>query len=794
MGLPEQDNHRPGVFKKPNKVHKTGRHRSKGSVAGENKGRTGVKSLSKSIKKDLGREARRNQLQQIRSHKREEVLKKKRSLGSAHSAPIVIAVIPLQEDLQVEAIVELFISADEEATVRHSASATHISIPRFKQRFAIVVPTTSDVLSTLDVAKVATTVIFVTSAVYDSDKSQRNEVLDAWGEEIIQPVISQGLSTPIIAAVNIETLPVKKRQDYKNHVQKTLFKWIPEEKIMPLDKPADALNILRRAGSQKQRSVAYKNKRSYLLAEDVKFNLDEKSKNNFGTLKVSGYLQGLSLSVNGLVHIPGFGDFQMSQIEKCRDPFPLTTERQNLRDEEMQEDRIVIAVADPEKQESLTAEHIPDPMDAEQTWPTDEELALAEAKQTKKIMKRVPKGTSEYQAAWIPDVEGEEYVEDYSDEEDDMTVDEAQSEVNSDDMQQGEDDDEEYETISISESTNEQRYDEKMDMYEEREAMLKLQEAKLDSQYPDEVDTPLDTLAKDRFQKYRGLESFKNTPWDNKENLPFDYGRIYQFENFERTRKRIFNERLTLDEVQPGTYITIHVKNVSQELFEAYRVLDQPLILFGLLENEHKMSVLNFVLKRTANCDIPIKSKERLIFQCGYRRFTACPIFSQHTNGNKHKFERYFQPKTTMVASVFAPITFPPSPVLCYQEKKDGSLELLATGTLLSVTPDRMVIKRVVLSGYPFKVNKKSAVIRFMFYNREDIIWFKPVKLRTKCGRKGHIKEPLGTHGHMKCIFDGQLNSQDTVFMNLYKRVFPKWTYEPMLLNITSTKPASMDM
>ena len=29
----------------------------------------------------------------------------------------------------------------------------------------------------------------------------------------------------------------------------------------------------------------------------------------------------------------------------------------------------------------------------------------------------------------------------------------------------------------------------------------------------------------------------------------------------------------------------------------------------------------------------------------------------------------------------------------------------------------------------------------------------------------------------MKCVFDGQLNAQDTVLMSLYKRVFPKWTY-----------------
>lgn len=46
--------------------------------------------------------------------------------------------------------------------------------------------------------------------------------------------------------------------------------------------------------------------------------------------------------------------------------------------------------------------------------------------------------------------------------------------------------------------------------------------------------------------------------------------------------------------------------------------------------------------------------------------------------------------------------------------------------------------------GHPLKVHKRSAVIRFMFFNRDDIMFFKPCKLRTKHGRTGHIKEPLG--------------------------------------------------
>ena len=69
-----------------------------------------------------------------------------------------------------------------------------------------------------------------------------------------------------------------------------------------------------------------------------------------------------------------------------------------------------------------------------------------------------------------------------------------------------------------------------------------------------------------------------------------------------------------------------------------------PLVVFGMLEHERKMSLVNFLLKRTTKKEsvdeIPIKSKERLIFQCGFRRFSACPVFSEHSNGNKHKVNK----------------------------------------------------------------------------------------------------------------------------------------------------------
>ena len=65
-------------------------------------------------------------------------------------------------------------------------------------------------------------------------------------------------------------------------------------------------------------------------------------------------------------------------------------------------------------------------------------------------------------------------------------------------------------------------------------------------------------------------------------------------------------------------------------------------------------------------------SKEPLIFDLGVRRFRARPIFSQHSNLDKHKFERFAQPGSTVMASVIAPVTYPPMPLLLYRWVERG--------------------------------------------------------------------------------------------------------------------------
>ena len=78
------------------------------------------------------------------------------------------------------------------------------------------------------------------------------------------------------------------------------------------------------------------------------------------------------------------------------------------------------------------------------------------------------------------------------------------------------------------------------------------------------------------------------------------------------------------------------------------------------------MSVLHFAIKQTGS--ETIKNKTELLFHVGFRKFRAKPIFSEHTSGSKHKMERFFPKEGVTIATVFAPIMFPPANVLVFKD------------------------------------------------------------------------------------------------------------------------------
>ncbi|MEE6469158.1 hypothetical protein FKM82_008521 [Ascaphus truei] len=728
-GEQQQEAHRPGAFKQQNKQHKTGRHRGRGAQDRENKGRVPAKVLCKKLRKHLNKLDRRHKASQIRKHRKEAVLTEKRNLGSKDGPPHLVVVVRLHAGIVTNSLLKLMQSNEDDVVHDDDQKGGMFTLvcPKLKQRWRFVQADTDDLHSLLDLAKVADTLLFVLDP---------QEGWDSYGDYCLSCLFAQGLPSYVLAVQGMNDLPLKKRTDLKKQLSKATDKRFPDAKLLHLDTEQEVAMLLRQMAIQKQRHLAFRDRRSYLLAQRADFLPNDES-GLLGTLKVSGYVRGQALNVNWLLHIVGHGDFQMSQIDAPPDPCPLNPrahkpkrgQDEEMADEpgdkssEMDEDVKVLMRANTTVQESLQSEVVPDPMEGEQTWPTEEELKEAEdaLRERVRVVKKVPKGTSSYQAAWILDDDGDDDDEESEDEgsEDDMEDDQEDAMDEPASEEEEGSDNEESESLTIPDSTRDDKYDENLDEEEDEQMLEKYKLQRQDEMFPDEVDTPRDQQAKVRFQKYRGLKSFRTSPWDAKENLPRDYARIFQFHDFLRTRKHVFRQMVEekTEGAMVGWYVTVHISDVPVSVMEHFSQ-GGPLVLCSLLRHEQKMSVLNMLVRRYPGNSEPVQAKEELIFHCGFRRFRASPLYSQHTSADKHKSERFLQSDTAVVATVYAPITFPPASVLLFKQRSNGMQDLVATGSLLSVNPDRIIVKRIVLSGHPLKILKRTAVVRYMFFNR----------------------------------------------------------------------------
>ncbi|EGT47609.1 hypothetical protein CAEBREN_23625 [Caenorhabditis brenneri] len=760
--------HRAGVFKKPAKPHKSWKgKRTKGEITADNRGREGVKEITRShsTHRAVSKDARRNQLKMARERKMADAMERRRT----SNAPCLVTVVSLGVGARPSEFIKKLATCDETIVQTTSPSTIDFAVSRFKSRISFLTPDKENVDAVLDAIRASDVLCFLWPL---------SAELSEWDEQLLTIIKAAGLPTIVSVVPGLGGIANhKKKEDVRKGIEFTISKWsMSSAGVLPADSVTDNLQLLRILNETKKKPLTLQSRHSYMLVE----NLDcTDKKEETCTLVAQGYLRGPEWNANNLIHLPGFGDFQVSRIETAQDPHPLKT---SGKPHEIQ----VIATAD-DKRQSLETEITPDAMDGEQTWPTQEELEEAD-----KEMRRVPKGTSSYQAAWILDDEDDDEDED-SDE--DMDDEEDESAEEEDD----EDGDEEMDLKSEAGETtaSEMMFDDGIDEDINMAEVEKYRKERENAQWPDEVDTPMDQPARIRFQKYRGLKSFRTSTWDAKENLPLDYARIFQFANYKNTKKNVMskiggNDMDAGDSVISkkfnGAFASVFIENVPLAVLEAYKDTKN-LVLFQLLPHEQKMSVLNMVLKKHPSCTVPITSEEqKFIFYVGFRQFEANAVFSSNTPGDKFKLERFMPAEKTFVATVYAPIIFNPATVLCFRQDDKGRQELVATGSVLDTNPDRIVLKRTVLSGHPYKINRRAVVVRYMFFNREDIEWFKPVELYTPSGRRGHIKEAVGTHGHMKCRFDQQLNAQDSVMLNLYKRVFPVWNYSLFNRNLNPSR------
>lgn len=78
-----------------------------------------------------------------------------------------------------------------------------------------------------------------------SANTDENELFDRWGQRVLNMALAQGIPTPIITLMDMESIAAKKKNQVKAAAQKYVSRAFPNEKLSCLDTEGDALNVLR---------------------------------------------------------------------------------------------------------------------------------------------------------------------------------------------------------------------------------------------------------------------------------------------------------------------------------------------------------------------------------------------------------------------------------------------------------------------------------------------------------------------------------------------------------------------
>lgn len=747
---------------------------------------------------------RKNNAKQRRDIKKQQNQKDALVFKGRKGAPKVIAVIPLCEDMDAVAAIQSLNQAVDAQAQWPLEGHMRVWVDRFSKNL-IFVPVKRDLLAALDACRCADYIILLLSPIKEPGVE---------GELMLKTIEGQGVSSVLTMVQNLSSVEsLKTKSQINASLRSYITHFFPtQEKIFSLDSDSECSNAIRSLCSGTPKGINWRDNRSWMLAESVQLPSSPDQVATHGEMIVTCVVRGKGLNANCLVQAGDLGHFQIDKITDATSLLPVKQQLKSKTWEEMTAEaretetangHPIVPTLEVLETPNIEQEDLAELAPYEANMEDVDTLSMSEAPTERRGVllddhhyfsddethlpeppKRLPKGTSQYQSAWfLGDMSNS--GSDYEDEAlgfDDIVADALPL---PEDGLEGLDRATQREPTEAAPSEYPQSEmfldpapDEEAAQLAEYRASRK-NEAEEDLEFPDEIELHPNVLARERLARYRGLKSLRTSHWETSEDKayePEDWNRLFQVPDYKVALKRTEKQAL-IGGVQPGKRVNVHLRNVSLSVQQKYNPT-KPLALYSLLPHEQKRTVVNISITLNSDYPNPLKSKDELILHCGPRRFIINPLFSQAgvTKNNVHKFQRYLHPGQTAIASFMAPSIWGSVPALFFQHSftSGAPLKLIATGTCLPPSTDRVIAKRVILTGHPYKIHKKLVTVRYMFFNKEDVNWFKALQLWTKRGRSGFIKESLGTHGYFKATFDAKINPQDAVGVSLYKRVWPR--------------------
>lgn len=240
--------------------------------------------------------------------------------------------------------------------------------------------------------------------------------------------------------------------------------------------------------------------------------------------------------------------------------------------------------------------------------------------------------------------------------------------------------------------------------------------------------------------------------------------------------------RVRVEGYKAGTYARIVLENVPYEFATSFNPRF-PVIIGGLAPTEERFGFVQVRIKRHRWHKKILKTNDPLIFSLGWRRFQTMPIYSISDSRTRNRMLKYTPEHMHCFGTFYGPLVAPNTGFCCVQSlsNKNPGFRIAATGVVLNVDESTEIVKKLKLTGHPYKIFRNTAFIRDMFSSALEIAKFEGASIRTVSGVRGQIKRALSKpEGHYRATFEDKILMSDIVFLRAWYSVKPHRFYNPV--------------